>query len=148
MEKNERRRGLRQEGMFIENLIRGKSSGIPRDKDDCFKISFKHLDRNQGEDHFSWEEKKMLGLAMDTLTGYCARSLRSQLNQKFTVYGTFPSADKTEFIHPRHVPKDAEWARIHVNGTHCLIGHVVENIFYLVFYDAEHKFWKSALKHT
>ncbi|AMJ67186.1 hypothetical protein AXW84_18445 [Hymenobacter sp. PAMC 26628] len=114
-----------------------------------FQISFQHLDREQGQSFGRWQETTKLSEAMETLRNYSARPLRSQLDgKKFTEYGDFPPDAKTKFAHPAQVPPDASWARIHVDGLHCLIGHLVENTFYLVFLDENHEFWISELKHT
>lgn len=114
-----------------------------------FQISFQHLDREQGQTFAHWQGTAKLSEAMETLRNYSARPLRSQLDgKKFTEYGDFPPDAKTSFTHPAQVPPDASWARIHVDGLHCLIGHLVENTFYLVFFDETHDFWQSTLKHT
>lgn len=51
-------------------------------------------------------------------------------------------------IRPMHVPEDAEWARIHVNGKQIIAGYVNRNVFNVVFLDKEHKFYKTEKKHT
>ncbi|TVO35091.1 hypothetical protein [Vibrio algivorus] len=65
------------------------------------------------------------------------------------VYGDFPS--HSEFIHPRHVPIDACWARFRLENSVRLIGFVIpeigsndiydKNTFYVVFLDKDHKFY-------
>jgi hypothetical protein len=45
------------------------------------------------------------------------------------------------FEYPAHIPEDAKWARIHVNGPAIIAGHVINNTFYLVFLDKTHKFY-------
>ncbi|MBX0291943.1 hypothetical protein K3G63_15930 [Hymenobacter sp. HSC-4F20] len=114
-----------------------------------FLLSFQHLDREQGQSFEHWQMSQKLSEAMHTLWNYCLRPLREQLDgDKFTEYGNFPPSDKTSFYHPRQVPPDANWARIHVDGVHCLIGHIVRNVFYVVFFDENHEFWHSTLKNT
>ncbi|RNB52684.1 hypothetical protein EDM57_21085 [Brevibacillus gelatini] len=117
-------------------------------EDKEFVISFKHLDRQQGQSLSDWESLGILSQAIETLRGYCGETLHSRLDNKFTIYGKFPPSDKTDFTHPKHVPEDAEWARIHVNGKVCIVGHVVRNIFNVVFLDKDHRFWISEKKHT
>lgn len=134
-----------KKSLFGEAL--DKKSSASEMSDDFFVLSFRQLDRNQGDNWDSWEKQSMLAQALDTLTGYCQSSLRSTVDgKKFTIYDQFPPTEKTDFTHPKHVPEDAEWARIHVTGKQCLIGHVVKNTFYVVFLDGEHRFWKSELK--
>lgn len=117
-------------------------------KDDSFVISLKHLDRTQGEDLYTWERKGILARAIDVLGNYCQKSLESQFSEKFKVYGTYPSKDKAGYTCPSYIPEDAQWARIHVTGTQIIAGHVVENIFYVVFLDPDHNFYKTEKKHT
>jgi hypothetical protein len=45
------------------------------------------------------------------------------------------------YEYPKNVPEDAHWARIHVNGPAVIIGHIVNDTFYVVFLDKTHKFW-------
>ena len=67
--------------------------------------------------------------------------LKEQVDgKKFVIYGDFPKHSK--FTFPTYVPPDANWARIHINGLHVLAGHVVKNIFYIVFMDNSHSFWE------
>jgi len=137
-----------QKESFIKQTLSSKNSVNSLTEDDCFKISLKHLDKIQGQGMKDWQDSGILADAIITLENYCHQPLKSQQSSTFTIYGNFPPRDKTDFFHPIHVPEDAEWARIHVNGKNCLIGHVVRDTFYLVFLDAEHRFWISELKHT
>ena len=116
--------------------------------DDLFHISFKHLDKTQGQSFHEWETEGLLADALITLHNYSHSSIQSQLNDKFTCYGDFPPPAKTDFTHPRHVPDDAKWARIHVNGKQVIAGHIFKNTFYIVFLDRDHRFWISEKKHT
>lgn len=117
--------------------------------DDSMLISLKHLDTTQGDTLEKWDSSDTLSPAVKTLHGYSSKPILAQVDgKKFTIYGDFPPDGKTEFYHPKHIPEDAEWARIHVNGKQCIIGHIVQNTFYLVFLDGEHRFWTSSLKHT
>ncbi len=114
-----------------------------------FLLSFKHLDKSQGQSFSDWQHTGMLAEAIETLSNYCHLPLDSQVDRKkFTIYGSFPPKGKTTFTHPKHVPEDAKWARIHINGTHILAGHVFQNVFYLVFLDQEHEFYISEKKNT
>lgn len=137
-----------------KSLLNGisKNERAKRDEEDqnnsLFLVSFKDLDREQGQSLTDWEQQGILARAIETIRGYCCSPLVSQGDEKFTIYGNFPPKDKTQFTFPRHISEDAKWARIHVTGEQCLIGHVIKNVFYVVFLDKEHEFWKSELKHT
>lgn len=136
-----------QKSIIQEALLSKKSVKLLSD-DDCFKISLRHIDKEQGQSFHDWQNMVILANAIDTLSNYCHKPLSTQHSKSFKIYGGFPPKDKTDFQHPNHIPEDAEWASIHVTGKQCLIGHVVQNTFYLVFLDAHHRFWISELKHT
>lgn len=111
-----------------------------------FKVSFQYLDTTQkyGSGFKDWQNAGLLSWAMETLRGYCCSPLMQQVDgDKFTIYGAFPSEDKTLFRFPKNVPEDANWARIHVNGSAVIIGHIVNDTFYVVFLDKTHKFWMT-----
>ena len=93
-----------------------------------FKLSFQYLDTTQkyGSSFKDWQQAGLL----------------SQVDgDKFALYGSFPPKDKTMFEYPKHVPEDANWARIHINGSAVIIGHIVGDTFHVVFLDKTHKFW-------
>lgn len=109
-----------------------------------FKLSLAYFDPSPpfASSFLDWQNVGLLSHALETLQGYCKRPLREQIDgDKFATYPTFPPADKTKFEYPKHVPEDAHWARIHINGPAVLVGHVVGDTFYLVFLDKTHKFW-------
>lgn len=137
-----------KQSIITESLIKVKSKN-QLSTEAFFLISFRHLDKNQGDNLHSWEKHNILAHSIEVLAGYCNNTLTSQANtKKFTIYGDFPPSDKTDFTFPKHIPEDADWARIHITGKQCLVGHIVQNIFYVVFLDKEHKFWKSHKKNT
>lgn len=111
-----------------------------------FAISFQYLDRNQGQTFEEWEKEGLLLNLLNTIRDYCQKTMQENKGPSFKEYGNFPP--KTEFRHPKHVPKDASWASLHLAGKPCLGGHIYENIFYVVFLDKEHKFWVCNKKHT
>lgn len=109
-----------------------------------FKISFQYVDtRPRFSSSFSdWQKDGLLSHALEVLKGYCCRPLLEQVDgEKFTIYGDFPPKEKTRFEFPDHVPQDAEWARIHINGRAILVGHIIDDTFYVVFLDKFHAFW-------
>ena len=132
----------------LENYLNRKASVSDEAQNGCFNISLKHFDREQSDDFTTWQTSGYLASVFDVLSNYCQRPLRDQFSKKFTVYGNFPPKNKTIYYFPKHVPEDAEWARIHVDGTHILAGHIFKNTFFLVFLDPIHGFYKSELKHT
>jgi len=134
-----------------QSLFKGLSESVKARQDEqdrMFLVSFKDMDRTQGQTFAEWESEELLSKALETLRDYCCAPLLDQAGSKFTIYGSFPPDEKTDFTKPKHIPEDAQWARIHVAGEPCIIGHVVRNVFYVVFLDKKHKFYKSELKHT
>lgn len=121
-----------------------KSSVSDSDRTCGFKVSFQYLDTTQkyGSSFKDWQKCGLLSKALDVLQGYCCSPLRAQIDGvKFSIYDSFPPEDKTLFQFPKNVPEDAHWARIHVTGPAVLIGHVVNDTFYVVFLDKTHKFY-------
>lgn len=108
-------------------------------------FSFEHFDNAQSETFAKWEEDGKLAKAVDRLREYSKKTV-SQTDGEYTIYGGFPP--KSDFTHPSHVPEDANWARIHVDGLHVIAGHVVSRVFYVVFLDSNHRFWITEKKHA
>jgi hypothetical protein len=109
-------------------------------------LSFKDLDRNQGQRPSVWEERKLLALVIEHLQGLChqtpADAKRLGLLHH---YGPNCIPKDSGFTHPRHVPLDAEWCSIRVQGRPRVIGYIDDNILYIVFLDIDHEFWPSEL---
>lgn len=87
----------------------------------------------------------MLAKAIERLYEY-SQKLISQTDKEYAIYEAFP--ENSNFTPPNYAPQDAVWARIHVDGKHVIAGHIVENVFYVVFLDSNHKFWITEKKHT
>lgn len=121
-----------------------------KDLDDNIHIvfSFRHLCKNQGAKIDEWaKEEKLLGM-MNRIAEYSNKKVNETDGKTYVIYGDFPPKEKTDYECPPYVPEDANWARIHVNGKQVIVGHIVKNIFYVVFLDSAHTFWKSELKRT
>lgn len=114
---------------------------------DLFCLNFKYFDATQGQSFSEWEEAGLLSKALERWRAYSSKKLRECLDKKFKSYSCFPSHTK-EFKHPKHVPPDAQWASMHIQGEECIIGHIYQNVFYVVFLDRYHKFWPVDKKHT
>lgn len=109
-----------------------------------FRVSFQYLDHSQKPacSFKDWQKVGLLSHALEVLTGYCKRPLMEQVDGiKFALYGDFPPPEKTKFRKPEHVPEDAHWGRIHINGKSIIAGYVVHHTFYVVFLDKHHHFY-------
>ena len=71
------------------------------------------------------------------------------------VYGEFPT--NTDFEYPKHVPEKVQWARFRMESAMRLVGFFVSedvtkklqlssDIFYIVFLDKDHRFYKMEKK--
>lgn len=125
-------------------------------KEDLPKIvfSFKDFDTGQippGQSYDEWQEEKRLAYALEKFgeIGKCNR-VEAQQQGLIKVYKEFPATSK--FKYPRTVIQDDKivWAVImNIKGQKPrVVGHMIENVFYVVFLDAEHCFFPSELKHT
>jgi hypothetical protein len=132
---------------LISAYLNKKSSKEDLKKDSYLNISFRHLDKEQGATLEDWAESGFLLSAVNVLRNICCATLKEQLGKAIDIYGSFPVA-KSDYSHPKQVPEDAQWGRIHIDGVHILAGHFVENTFYVVFLDDNHSFYKVELKHT
>jgi hypothetical protein len=133
---------------IISKVIEQKKTIKDLEADANFLISFRHLDNTQGDSLSTWEQNSKLAHAIEVLAAYCHGPLIQQLSEKFRIYGSFPPPHKTDYKYPKQVPEDANWARIHIDGKQIIAGHVVKNVFYVVFLDPEHRFYISELRNT
>lgn len=111
-------------------------------------FNFKDLDTQQGQDFNDWNDENILIRALDTLKSLSTLSVHEARkdSHRFKIYGDFPP--DSSFRYPKGLSKDAQWSRIHITGRVCIIGHMVENVFYFVFLDKFHDFCPSSKKHT
>jgi hypothetical protein len=124
------------------NNLLGKSGNEPAHKEISF--SFRDFDHTQGQTFFLWEKESLLGKMLDKLKEYSKKSIPEARKANFTVYGSFPA--NSAFKHPKYITDDAVWASMHIQGKECIAGHLVGNIFYIVFLDKEHQFWPTEKK--
>jgi hypothetical protein len=113
---------------------------------ETFCVSLKHYDPSQGQHFKDWEREELLAKLLDRWHAHSAKPLEQCLDQRFKRYGHFP--EKSDFKHPPGVPEDAVWASMHIQGKQCVAGHIIGNVFYLVFLDCNHKFWPVEKRNT
>jgi len=110
-------------------------------------LSFKDFDINQGQDFEEWEEEKLLALMINKLKAICqitmAQATAQQIIKPYTKVD-FPP--ESAFTHPKHVLPDVTWCTMHIQGKECIIGHIEDNIFHIVFLDKDHEFWITKRK--
>lgn len=116
------------------------------------KIAFsftKHLP-NQGETIEQWQERGLLVLLFNRLKAvgqYTAVEVRQ--NQHIKEYTKVDFPPNSGFKRPTHIV-GIVWAVMHITpkSKEVVVGYLEEDIFYIIFLDAEHKFWPSSLKNT
>ncbi len=118
-------------------------------KDPLIVLSFRDFDRNQGQSFEEWEHENLLALAITKLREICqltvGQATAQQTIKQYTKTGFPPDSG---FVHPKHVLPDVTWCSMHIQGKECVIGYFDDNIFYVVFLDKNHEFWKTKKKNT
>jgi hypothetical protein len=127
--------------------ISGKSQLPLKPEKKELLFSFRDFDHTQGQTFQNWHESKLLPILLERIKEFCKFSRTEAMrNQCLKVYGDFPN--NSVFKHPVHIAEDAEWASLHIQGKERIAGHIIGNIFYVVFLDKEHRFWPTEKKHT
>jgi hypothetical protein len=129
------------------NLLAGQSN-VKNTQDELILFNFKFMDPSQGQTFIEWEKDGLLAQAFDVFKSYSSQKMTSAKGSRFKSYPNFPPKEKTDYRHPKHVPEDALWSSMHLQGKPCVIGHIYRNVFYVVFLDRHHCFYKSPLRNT
>ena len=112
-------------------------------------FSFKDFDLNQGQSFSDWERAQLLSALFEKLRHLSELNMQEANQQKIIKrYDGFPVV--TDFEHPRHVADTVEWAVItNIKGQKGRVaGHIIDNVFYIVFLDKDHRFWITKKPHT
>lgn len=123
-------------------------------KEDLPKMvfSFKDFDIKQippGQTYDKWQEDKLLAYMLQKFGHICGLNIVEAQQQKvLKIYGTFPP--KTDFKAPQHITDDVNWAVVlDIKGQKGRVaGHIIDNIFYVVFLDQEHRFYIAEKRNT
>lgn len=127
-------------------------------------FSFKYFDGSQaaGQDFKDWTDKQKQEL-LEKLRDYSRENKKYWQNQRvgggglhiLEIYGNFPR--NTDFTYPKHVPDGVKWARFRMESAMRLVGFFVSeesareyglstDVFYIVFLDKDHRFYKMEKK--
>lgn len=113
-------------------------------------FSFKDFDSNQcppGQTFKEWEKGELLAPLMTKLVELSNKNrVIASLEGCLSTYDTFP--EDSDFKKPKYIEGDVQWATIKDVGgqLHRVAGDIVDNVFYVVFLDKEHKFYKMKNK--
>lgn len=118
--------------------------------------------QDAGQNFCDWTKDQLENL-LSQLKDYSEQSLSYWRTQpvrggptRLSIYEKFPA--KSDFTHPKHVPHQAHWGRFRLSSAVRLVGFVVPseyqnkahdrtkvvfdcNTFYVVFLDANHRFF-------
>lgn len=149
---------------FLSNLPSKEFVSEISDVKGKLSFSFKYFDGSQeaGQDFKDWNDKQKQEL-LEKLRDYSRESKQYWLNQRvggggmkiLEIYGEFPT--NTDFEYPKHVPEKVRWARFRMESAMRLVGFFVpedsakelqlsSDIFYIVFLDKDHRFYKMENK--
>ena len=116
-------------------------------------VSFKDIDFTQpkgNEQTFdTWSNDGLLVPLLERIRQLTKLTRdEAEKQQIIKVYGDIP--DHSDFTRPKHVDENASWAVLKGIGgqVSTLAGYIVENTFYAVFLDKEHRFWPTEMKNT
>lgn len=116
-------------------------------------FSFKDMDFTQpkgsAQSFQSWADDGLLFALLDKLKIVSQLSRdEAEKQQIIKVYGDIPN--HSNFSQPKHISSDVSWAVFKGIGGQVttIAGYIVENTFYGVFLDKEHRFWPSNKKKT
>ena len=116
------------------------------------KITFsftKHIP-NQGQTIEKWEELQLLAILYNRLKFIGQFTpVEARQNKSIKEYTKVDFPPNSEFKKPTHIVT-SYWAVIHItpNSKEVVVGYIDDDVFYIVFLDAEHKFWPSNLKNS
>lgn len=102
------------------------------------------------QSYSSWEKNKLLSKLLERLQVISDCSVMEALQQGFIKqYDSFPPPGKTHFKCPSGF-ENRKWSVIRkISGQKARVaGIMVDNVFYIIFFDKNHKFWISELKNT
>jgi len=125
-----------------------RQANTPKRRKITFSLT-KHLP-NQGQTIEDWDKLGLLVLLYNRLKfvgQYTASEVR--LNQYIKEYTKVDFPPNSEFKSPTHIT-GIIWAVMHItqNSKEVVVGYIEDDVFYIIFLDAEHKFWPSTLKNT
>lgn len=142
---------FRQERLSAKKNVDRRRENLRDEKNvdgDLPKIVFslKDFDKSQippGQSYADWESKGYLSYLMKKLEYISQKNMVEATQEGYIkIYGQFPP--RSDFRHPPHIVPDVKWAVImKLKGQKGRVaGHIIGNVFYIVFLDIDHLFYK------
>lgn len=134
------------------STLESRTAGVREErkvKEDLPKLcfNFKDFDFNQcppGQTLAQWEKDGMLSELMNKFISICSYNRIEAVQLKLLkIYGAFP--EKGDFQLPLHVQGEVDWGTVQRIGGQKprLAGYIIDNVFYPVFLDRDHRFFPS-----
>lgn len=125
-----------------------KGENVKKQRTITFSLS-KHIVA-EGQSIEQWEE---LGLLAQLLTRikFMGQLTVHEIRQKKFIkeYHKVEFPPNSKFTKPKHIP-EVVWAVMHITekSKEVVAGYIEDDVFYIVFFDKDHKFWPTSLKNT
>lgn len=114
-------------------------------------FNFKDFDTVQcppGQIFEQWEKDGLLSKLATKFVDLSQKNIvNAQQQELITIYGKFP--EKSDFKCPKYIQdENIQWAVIKDIGgqLHRVAGYIIDSVFYVVFLDKDHKFYKMKNK--
>lgn len=106
---------------------------------------FQNYDDDPVQSFNNWQEDGLLDMLISL--EYCSKNhiTKLQNDEKLALYGNFPDSKKNDFLLPNGLNVNENWGTLrNIGGQKARIaGFLRDNIFYIVYLDKEHRFYKS-----
>lgn len=142
---SKRGRGLRSSSRKEETK---SSKSIMKTTDRFISVSFRYFHNvdDVGQSIDSWRVDGSLPDLIEKLVYLTANGITKVSSDGiFTNYTRFPDAAVNDFKCPGEISVDENWGVIkNIGGQKRRVaGFLKDNVFYIVFFDKDHRFWKS-----
>lgn len=116
--------------------------------DRFISISFKYFHNvdGVGQSMKTWKDEDSLSDLIDKLIYITSNGITKVISDGiFTNYTRFPDVSVNDFKCPDDISVDEDWGVIkNIGGQKKRVaGFLRDNVFYVVFFDRDHRFWKS-----
>ncbi len=143
---------LRPQNKISKRNINTRNERYVKEAAPLMLFSFKDFQYNSqippGQSYSEWKEKDLLIYMLEKFGYICNKTRVEAEKEKFIkVYYKIDFPPKSNFKNP-FSEAQLNWAVImNIKGQKPrVVGHVIANVFYVVFLDAEHKFYPSTKK--
>lgn len=103
-----------------------------------------------GQSLETWSDSKLLVCMLQKMVHISSQTpAQAMQDQTLTIYDDFPIKSVNDFTCPQHLSDEKNWGVLRNIGKQKvrIAGFLKGNIFYVVYLDKDHKFWKSS-KHN